>query len=105
MTKKFSEIADAAKATWSAGARELYDGALATFEAERTARIALGAEVASARRASGLTQVDLAERSGVDQAEISRVERGASNPTATTLVRLSSALGRRITLEPVVASG
>jgi DNA-binding XRE family transcriptional regulator len=105
MTTKFSEIADAAKATWSVGARELYDAALATFEAERAARIAVGSELASARRGSGLTQVELAERSGVDQAEISRVERGASNPTVTTLVRLSSALGRRIALEPAAALG
>jgi len=103
MTQKFEDLAESAKATWSAGARELYDAALETFGAERAARIALGAEVASARRAGGLTQVALAERSGVDQAEISRLERGASNPTVTTLVRLSSALGQRITLEPAGA--
>jgi transcriptional regulator with XRE-family HTH domain len=39
----------------------------------------------AARVACGLSQRELAERSGVRQADISRIERGAGNPTESTL--------------------
>ena len=45
----------------------------------------------------GLSQQALASASGIDQAEISRIERGASNPTMATVVRLLTALGLRVT--------
>jgi transcriptional regulator with XRE-family HTH domain len=44
------------------------------------------------RSAQGLTLDELAERSGVSRAMISRVERGESSPTAVLLERLSTGL-------------
>jgi transcriptional regulator with XRE-family HTH domain len=41
----------------------------------------------------------VAEQSGVRQADISRIERRAGNPTESTLQRLADALEKR--LEPV----
>lgn len=38
--------------------------------------------------------------SSVQQAEISRIERGIGNPTATTSSRLAAALGQKIVLVP-----
>ncbi len=57
--------------------------------------------VASARAQAGLTQKQLAERSGIDQSDISKIERGVANPSIATLERIASALGGRlnITLE------
>ncbi len=46
----------------------------------------------------GLTQVALAERSGVPQADISRIESGAANPTIATVMALSASLGVRVGL-------
>jgi transcriptional regulator with XRE-family HTH domain len=47
----------------------------------------------AARKAAGLTQEQLEERSGVDQTTISRLEREAdSNPTPDTVKRLAKAL-------------
>jgi XRE family transcriptional regulator, regulator of sulfur utilization len=60
--------------------------------------ITLGLEFRDARVAHGLTQVELAHLSGIPQADISRIERGAGNPTETTLQRLAAALGCRMTL-------
>ena len=60
----------------------------------------LGAQLAAARKARGLTQPDLSALTGIQQAEISRIERGAGNPTAATLLRLADALGRRLTSTP-----
>ncbi|MGI8439292.1 MAG: helix-turn-helix domain-containing protein [Thermoleophilaceae bacterium] len=53
---------------------------------------ALAREVARLRRARGLTQVELAARSGIAQSEISRIERGVANPTVATLAALSRPL-------------
>lgn len=44
------------------------------------------------RRELHLTQKQLAERSGVGQAEISKIERGRKSPTLDTYSRLASAL-------------
>jgi transcriptional regulator with XRE-family HTH domain len=58
----------------------------------------LGLEYRDARVKRGLTQRQLAELSGVPQADISRIERGGGNPTEATLQRLAGALERRLIL-------
>lgn len=60
----------------------------------------LGRDVLELRRARGLTQRQLATRSGLQQAEISRVEAGRSNPTLSTLAALSHALDAVLSLSP-----
>jgi DNA-binding XRE family transcriptional regulator len=60
--------------------------------------ITLGLQFHDARISMGLTQQELAGRAGVPQADISRIERGAGNPTAATLQRLATALGRQIAI-------
>jgi transcriptional regulator with XRE-family HTH domain len=52
-----------------------------------------------ARRRAGLTQRELAKRSGIPQPSISRIERGQASPTVDTLERLLRASGQE--LEPV----
>ena len=100
MGKSFDELAAAAKAGWSEDARRVYDAAVSAFDAEMDEREQLGAQLAAARKARGLTQPDLSALTGIQQAEISRIERGAGNPTAATLLRLADALGQRLTLAP-----
>lgn len=100
MGRSFDELAAAAKAGWSNDARRVYDAAASAFDAEMDEREQLGAQLAAARKARGLTQPDLSALTGIQQAEISRIERGAGNPTAATLLRLADALGQRLTLTP-----
>lgn len=57
---------------------------------------ALALHLAGLRRAKGLTLVELAERSGVSRASLSRIEAGAVSPTAQTLGRLSTAMATPI---------
>ncbi len=64
------------------------------------AGIALGLHFHDARVGRGLTQRELADLSGVRQADISRIEREAGNPTESTLQRLAAALDRRLELVP-----
>ena len=54
------------------------------------------------RLASGLSLADLAERSGVSPAMISKVERFAASPTAALLGRLCNGLG--VTLSSLIAN-
>jgi len=52
------------------------------------------------RSAAGLTQRQLAAKSGVQQADISRIEAGGANPTLATIAALAYALGAEIALQP-----
>jgi ribosome-binding protein aMBF1 (putative translation factor) len=61
---------------------------------------ALAADVLGLRLARGWTQTELAERSGIDQADISRIERGLSNATEGTLGRLAEVLDAEIHMTP-----
>ena len=51
----------------------------------RQLRQSIGCAVAEARREQGMTQKQLAERALVDQAVVSRVERGRANITSDLL--------------------
>ena len=52
----------------------------------------VGRNVLKVRLASGLTQEQLAEKSGHSQQYISGLERGARNPTVVSLFELAQAL-------------
>ena len=51
------------------------------------------------RKKKGITQVQLADSSGVTQADISRIEKGTANPSLRTLKRLAEGMGMRLKLE------
>jgi len=51
--------------------------------------------LARARREQGISQAQLAERCGTDQAVISRIERGVVSPSLDTLWRVAAGLGMR----------
>jgi DNA-binding XRE family transcriptional regulator len=59
-------------------------------------RYARGGQIAMLRKRQKLTQPALAKRSGVEQADISRIERGLGNPTEETLAKIARALGVRL---------
>lgn len=82
-------------------AQALADGpaAVAELEAFRL-HFSLARQLAARRRALELTQKQLAEMTGIDQAEISRIERGQANPTTATLGTLTRALKVDVRLVP-----
>jgi ribosome-binding protein aMBF1 (putative translation factor) len=69
------------------------------IEAAR-ARFRLGTKVLQQRLTAGLTQQQLANESGIAQADISRIEHGLSNPTADTLEAIARPLGITLDLVP-----
>ena len=52
-----------------------------------------------ARKSKGMTQKQLADATGINQADISRLERGNANPSLRTLQRLAAGMGMRLKLE------
>mgnify|MGYP002625641575 CR=1 FL=1 len=54
--------------------------------------------VASARAHAGISQKELSARSGIDQSDISKIERGIANPSVATLERIAKALGGSLTI-------
>ena len=54
--------------------------------------------VAAARAAAGISQKGLAALTGIDQSDISKIERGVANPSVATLDRIAKALGGRLSI-------
>lgn len=55
------------------------------------------AAIKAARKAQSLSLANLAKRSGIDKAALSRFESGLiENPTVSTLARIASALGKDV---------
>ena len=52
-----------------------------------------------ARLRTGMTQKELSERTGIAQGDISKLERGNSNPSIRTLQRLAAGMGMSIQLK------
>jgi len=98
MSRPFTELSDELRSDWSDDARRVHDAAAREFATELAARRALGASVSRARKQAGLTQVQLAAVASIQQAEISRIERGHANPTVSTLARIAEATGSRLDL-------
>lgn len=63
---------------------------------EQTYDIAM--QIIALRERHGLTQAELAERCGMDQGDISRIERGSTSPTSRTLQRIAAALDADVRL-------
>jgi predicted transcriptional regulator len=55
--------------------------------------------IIEARNNSGLTQKQLAERTGIAQGDISKIENGNANPSLRTLKRLAKAMDMKLKLE------
>jgi transcriptional regulator with XRE-family HTH domain len=64
----------------------------ATTYEEARAALLLGQLVHDRRTEVGLTQIELAERAGMTQPQLSRLESGGATPTVPLLARLAAAL-------------
>ena len=55
--------------------------------------------IIDARKASGLTQKELSEKTGIAQGDISKLENGNANPSVRTLQRLAAGMGMKLKIE------
>ena len=73
-----------------------------SFKAEWDAlqpELTIAQAMIDARKESGLTQKQLSERTGIAQADISKLERGNANPSLRTLQRLAAGMGINVRIE------
>jgi predicted transcriptional regulator len=55
--------------------------------------------IVDARISQNLTQKELAERTGINQADISKLENGTRNPSVNLLKRLADGMGMALRIE------
>ena len=55
--------------------------------------------IVDARVSQNLTQKELAERTGINQADISKIENGTRNPSLNLLKRLADGMGMALKIE------
>ena len=70
----------------------------AEYEALRPEYEAIRAVIA-ARLESRMTQKELAQKTGIRQSNISRIESGACSPTIDTLTRIAAGLGKQLKID------
>lgn len=84
----------------SAAGRRQYEALGAVHEARQ-----LTAQLAELRVAANLSQRQAAQRAGVDQADLSRIESGQITPSLPTLLRVLDAIGGTLVLARKTTSG
>lgn len=98
--KSFATLSQEAQRDWTNEAKLVYAAASHKFRDELSMQASFGEALVAARKELKLSQQAVADLSGVQQAEISRIERGQGNPTSATLGKLASALKLKWTLSP-----
>lgn len=70
---------------------------MASEEAKNNSeRLRIGQRIAELRKEQGMTQTQLAERCGLQQAHIARIETGRYSVGLDTLTQIATALGRTV---------
>ena len=77
----------------------IYEDGVIVKKMRPAANIAAGNAVLSARAQKGLSQKELSDATGIDQADISRIERGVANPSVGTLNKIAEALGKTLEIK------
>ena len=76
-------------------AMEVYENGTLVSTIPVTINQQVGYEITRSREKAGLTQVQLSKLSGIDQADISKIERGIGNPSLEKLKKIANALNAK----------
>ena len=82
----------------------IYEDGITIHEDQPADGQSAAAAVASARALSGISQKQLAAITGIDQSDISKIERGIANPSISTLERIAKALGGQLAISIAVST-
>ena len=61
--------------------------------------VVLGYKIRELRRNADLSQVELAKKAGIDQSDLSKIEKGLANPSIKQITRVLSVLNQKITID------
>lgn len=78
------------------------DGILIEVQQKSDLNHLLAYHLSAAREKAQMTQKELSEKTGIYQADISKIERGIGNPSLSTLKRLAEGLGMVLTIDFIV---
>ena len=78
---------------------QLKDPEFRTYWEEDEVEYQVRCAIIEARMATGITQQQLAEATGMNQRSISRIETGNTNPTVRTLDRLAKGFGKKLEIK------
>lgn len=79
-------------------AETIYEDGETIREEKPAAFVMVGSAVAAARARKGISQKELSHLTGIDQSDLSRIERGIANPSVNTLDRIAQALDAKLTV-------
>lgn len=85
-------------------AEDIWDGGIEICIHDVDVAFLLAESLMKMRDEVGMTQKQLAEVTGIYQADISKIERGLANPSLFTLKRLADGMGAKLKLEFVLES-
>lgn len=79
-------------------AETIYEEGTTVGNVRPAAYTMVGDAVAAARARKGISQKELAQATGIDQSDLSKIERGVANPSIGTLNRIAEALDAKLTV-------
>lgn len=82
----------------------IYEDGTTVGKVDLPANLQLAQAVAAARAEAGLSQTQVAALTGIDQSDLSKIERGVANPSFSTLERIATALGGKLSVSIVLSS-
>lgn len=71
---------------------EIYENGVTIRQVKPFPNVNVGRAIGFARASRMISQAELAEKAGMDQSDISKIERGVANPSMNTLRKLADAL-------------
>lgn len=80
-------------------AETIYEEGETIADNKTAPNIIVGEKVLAARASKAMSQKELSNATGIDQSDISKIERGLANPSVGTLNRIAAALGARLDVQ------
>lgn len=76
-----------------------YDGVDVTNEYDDIANVIVGFKIKQERLDLNLSQEDLALKIGIDQSDLSKIEKGNANPSIKMIYRIASGLNKKVLID------
>lgn len=96
----FSVLYDGEQTDYVMGCDDLFkQGVLVEHRKIDNVKLEMAARLIAVREAMHMTQKELGAATGINQADISRIERGLGNPSVDTIVRLAAALNKKVKID------
>lgn len=92
MARPYEDVVDTSYMLANPDLKKFADAFTEQVQAEYQEFFGLGEVVAKRREELALSQIALAEKAGLTQADVSRLEQGKGNPTYATIKKIMTAL-------------